>query len=58
MGRATRINTTENFDSQSELKTELGRQNELEEVSLEDEGPWNEDFFAAFEALLRDFMKS
>lgn len=57
-GRASRINTTENFDSQSELKSELERQNKLEQECLKDEGPWDEDFFNALELLLTDLVKS
>jgi hypothetical protein len=53
-GRINRINTTEEIEPPSELKSELGRQTSV--TLVEDyqvvEGPWDEKFFKIFEHLL------
>lgn len=57
-GRLNRINTTEEIEAASELKSELGRQ--TTESLVEDcpnDGPWDEKFFSVLEQLLADHVQ-
>lgn len=59
-GRDSRVHTTENFDWDSELKEDLGRQKEEPEMvkTETEDGPWDEDFFRTFEVLLKDLVST
>jgi len=57
--RVNRIHTTEDFGSPSELKFEIGRQNDLEVKAADcqpPQDPWDEKFFVVFEALLKELI--
>lgn len=57
--RVNRIHTTEDFCSQSELKFEIGRQNDLEVKAADSQPPQDpleEKFFVVFEALIKELI--
>lgn len=56
-GRASRINTTEIFESQNDLKSELGRQNEFALDNQTHDGLWEENFFETLEGLLTELVQ-